>query len=422
MRTLFPIFAVALVLVVSAVAILQSAKSDEERAQAMWAEAEFMAFRAVEDESCLARAGALFTRAIHLARHKAPIYVSFGQSNSSSHWELLHMLNSAMVAGLIEESPPPQPTPRWLVWLDLEIQQSLQRGTSRVVTGDTLEGHLEKLSRRMLHGSSLSLRCYQAAVAEDPNYMPAWSALSMAADGELRDWALQEWANRDPENALPLYLRAWDIWETSKDTAAVLQLVAAGNQRAGMERYEREWTAVNPRGTWPREFAEAAGLESTTPVTTQGLKNFAWQQARMWDWADRSWEPMKRFPYELLGEEKDSIPIEFPPGYSRLDVAELMEGMGCTSIHSSPPNSLDVIFGRMARLRARGADEFELEMRKTFTDWILRENEERKRTLPAQLRGEFDYSAWVSDSLLQETLQPAFELFPDACSTQELSP
>lgn len=411
MRSSLPIIAVVFVLVLAFVAIHQNVVSDEQRAQALWAEAELMAFRAIEDESCHERAAELFTQAIQLASHKAPIYVAFGQSDSSSAWELEQLLDNTITSGVLEESPLSPNALRWLSRLDTEIQRSLRRGASRVLTGATLEVHLETLSQRVLNGSPLSLRCYQAAVADDPSYLAGWTALSMAADGELRERALQEWAKRDTNNALPLYMQAYDAWEKSRDIAAVLRLVAEGNQRDRFVRYERDWPSVDPPGTWPAPFAGEAGLEASTPVTTLGLKNFAWHQGKLWEWTDQLCRPVRHLPSELLGLGRDLVPPQLPPGYSRSDVVTLMEEMCNKSILSTPPYWMDVTFGLNSRRVVRGtSDELNRETRAKLGSWIDREQAERKRTFAAQMRGEFDYSTWVRNSLYEDVQQFAEEL------------
>jgi hypothetical protein len=107
-----------------------------------------------------------------------------------------------------------------------------------------LERSLAKLSRvfptsdrdrqdafvRYLNGESeFAEQCYLAAVAECPDYIPAWAKLGLNAEGPVRAFALQEWMLRDSGNSLPCYFLAADV--VSVDPSEAIRWIERGNRR-----------------------------------------------------------------------------------------------------------------------------------------------------------------------------------------------
>jgi len=78
---------------------------------------------------------------------------------------------------------------------------------------------------------------YRKAVAADPTMKYAWLKLAILAEGPEQFQALDAVSALDPENPIPVYIRAWASME-GDDDAAFLALLAKGNAMTGCCFYE----------------------------------------------------------------------------------------------------------------------------------------------------------------------------------------
>ncbi len=293
-----PLCITALVVSVCSIRINQNEEAQRlspDQVDQLWANALWETLLAFEDDAHEERMADFFTFAIEHAGNKAPIYVSYGV-NDSGAWRIGQAFHESLPSVMIEGStlsPLPNNAP-WRVRLDRQIRKSLAKQTTRFLTGKSAEEHFEYLGNLMNSGTDLSVLCFQAAVAEDPNYIPGWYFLAMYSEGEQRRKALQEWARRDPENAFPLYLLATYALEQAVDAVEPesrgfvtlplddffklqLRLIEQGNKRSLHRQYEADWPKTAPQAKWLDAgdwVCTFEGLDES-PVTILGLKNWS---------------------------------------------------------------------------------------------------------------------------------------------------
>lgn len=93
--------------------------------------------------------------------------------------------------------------------------------------------HDEAFNRFFQGRSDFAQDCCLAAVAECPDYLPAWVKLALNSEGPLRTFALRNWLQRDPENALPSYFLAAEI--ATQDPELAIHWIEQGNSRRRCE-------------------------------------------------------------------------------------------------------------------------------------------------------------------------------------------
>ena len=260
---------------------------DEEAADQLWANALWYAYLAFEDDIHEEEMGRSFASAISTAKHKAPIYVSFGV-NDSGGWRLNSVLEEAVLSAVIEEDFDSTHTSNPKSWRD-KFQSQLRRSLSKAITGDTLEGHFDDIQTLMTSGTDTSLLCFQAAIAEDPTYLPARFYLALYSEGELKAKSLSEWATIDEQNALPLYLRAETMWNieydefgesiigVSGDYQKALSLIELANEKPFVRSYSVDWPSASPNAEWNLvpSLTQKFPVLKDKPVTLLALKNWS---------------------------------------------------------------------------------------------------------------------------------------------------
>jgi hypothetical protein len=183
-------------------------------------------------------AAKLFTAALSRAKHKAPIYVSFGDTTTGvTSW--IEGLNGAMetMVGQLAQGLSSQ---QGQLARKAGAGGNGQMDALNKVFTDSFRKGAARVGAKFLAGQKAAnneaVVCYLAAVAEDPACNVAWQRLAVASTGDLRARAVAEFIKHDPENALPYYLRA-SFEVDRKDLAAALKSVQQGNAKAVCRMY-----------------------------------------------------------------------------------------------------------------------------------------------------------------------------------------
>jgi tetratricopeptide (TPR) repeat protein len=203
----------------------------EDSSDELWA-------RAVWLSSCGAssdQVARVFGAALSRAKKRAPIYVSFGDALTALG--LFDSLAGGMelVVGRLTADTSAHAK-------DLEHAPNEQERAKVLekVFSDSFKKSANQLLTQLLKNESAARQkaaaCYLAAVAEDPEYKPAWQRLAFLLKGAPRDQVVADFVRRDPENAVPYYLRA--IAEIDRgDLGAALSSVQLGNGKTVCRTY-----------------------------------------------------------------------------------------------------------------------------------------------------------------------------------------
>jgi tetratricopeptide (TPR) repeat protein len=203
----------------------------EDSSDELWA-------RAVWLSSCGAssdQVARVFGAALSRAKKRAPIYVSFGDAltalglfdSLSGGMELVVgrlTADSSAHAKDLEHAPNEQERAKVL---EKVFSDSFKKSANQLLT---------QLLKKESGARQKAAACYLAAVAEDPEYKPAWQRLAFLLKGAPRDQVVADFVRRDPDNALPYYLRA--IAEIDRgDLGAALSSVQLGNGKTVCRTY-----------------------------------------------------------------------------------------------------------------------------------------------------------------------------------------
>ncbi len=234
----------------------------------------------------------LFVAAIDRAQRKAPIYVSFGDNASGAL--MMKEQFDALVAAVqtnIEETiekgvaaHATQINPDLPDAATAALKVIVQESYGKALEGRQVESAMQELQRLTDAKGNASIACYVAAVAQDPQYLPAWYRLAAYADGERQTLAIRELQRRDPRNALAWYIAGARAAEAD-DLAAALAAVEQGNALPECRWYPSElpasFTLVLPMTP---ELAEL-GLAGRR-LNATGLKQFVRAAEAQFAWAD----------------------------------------------------------------------------------------------------------------------------------------
>jgi hypothetical protein len=182
-----------------------------------------------------------------------------------------------------------------------------------------------------------SIPCYLAAIAESPNYTPAWCALALAATGDLKLWALREWSERDPKNALPVLLHAAAV--VDRDDVEAVTLIEMGAHRPEC----REPHPLPPRTFMLRypDREELAEMKLTdTQVNEIALRNLIWlsESPRIWGTPSRE----LRFLWGTLRADAETAYVNGDRDRALLLAATLLRLGNCLFTNSAADDDLGI--------------------------------------------------------------------------------
>lgn len=278
--------------------ILPSANIRQQLAEQLWANACWHALFTFEDETQEEKMAECFINAIELTEEKAPIYVAYGVFDSGV-FRLADQFESLILSALLEHdvaeiNKEGQHSEKSLA---IKFEQLVRRSLSKALTGNSLRGHLDEIQNLMWNGTHLSEICFQAAIAEDPQYLPAWYYLAHATEGEKKRKVLKEWSIPEPNNALPKFLLANELWkpqykkvEKPQDKKLVhvgegyeeaIQMVKAGIDCEYFQVHSQDWPTTDPQHSWNDSPTLLNAISQRLPdvkleetqTTTQGVKN-----------------------------------------------------------------------------------------------------------------------------------------------------
>jgi hypothetical protein len=276
-----------------------SASVDQLWAEALWAS--LPAVGASTDE-----AAKKFLAAIARTNRKAPILVSFGdQASGALHWK--------------EE-------------FDLVL--------ARIRFDGFDERLLASLDAR--ERTPTSIRCYVAAVADDPNYLPAWYRLAVHAEGDLQDRAIAELQRRDPQNAMGWYLQALRESKAGHP-AESLAALEAGNSLPECRWYPASFpercTLIVPDTKDARE-AGIAGLR----IDAVMLRKFISGSEGLFSWANPLTQLRSPIARQLFDEARAMAERGDRDGAIRR--FEAVHKLGLKLLQIMPCDSMQVLIGK----------------------------------------------------------------------------
>jgi hypothetical protein len=232
----------------------------------------------------------LLTAALSRSRDKAPIYFAFGDLTSGPH-RMLEMFSGVQARFQNE----------FRNQLEREIGEMLDAGAVKdqnvaaTVLNAALRDSYGKAAESVLKGvtefsdalqkdADASVMYYVAAVAEDPDYKPAWFRLAKYAKGDLRLRAISRLIQLDPGNAMPYFLRAVAEAEAG-DLTAAFKSVQFGQTKRECRCYPKDLpTQFDLRYPDREEFRDYGVVGKPVPPST-----FAWLVQRLDDafaWRD----------------------------------------------------------------------------------------------------------------------------------------
>lgn len=269
----------------------------------LWAEAIFLSFPT--SESPVETVRSRLTAALLRAERKAPLYRTLSTLDSSPLRlrELFdgdfaasdRTLAAAIAAGTTENAPLLRNAPPAVV--EQTLRQILARSLRRTHGPQQLVERAVDINEIMRHGMGFSRECLAAALAEEPDYAPAWFDLAVKASPEELDRATQNFLRADPENALPYLLRAgWFSDQEDFDEAAGLIEIAATKRHCRV--YEAEFPADfelrYPDTPLFREL-DLVGQR----LTPAALRNMSHLADADWNWSDPVTRSLGTLAYRL---------------------------------------------------------------------------------------------------------------------------
>ena len=202
-------------------------------ARAIW---QSFAFEDASEQQIMAN----FAAALSRAAKKAPIYVSLGDAQDGP--ASLKMMLDKTVATVEKELVNDVESRKSGDDLNSKdailrsVQKNIEAWRRESVVKRTVMDTIDKLLDARDDRQDAAIDFYLAAIAEDPNYLPAWHRLATHAEGEQLDYAIRGFIERDPDNALPLYMLAARQIERG-DYQAARKSVEAGNRKPKCQWY-----------------------------------------------------------------------------------------------------------------------------------------------------------------------------------------
>ncbi len=227
LRNISMLVSVALILLLST---SRAAESDD-----LWARALF--FSSCYTNTTVEQVEALFFNALQKAERKGPIFVSLGDycSGPAPARQTLHSMSASIQDDI---KPDLEKETEGLIPLDDKQSDAkierLAKSLSELVNR-SLRNHFDemKMIEAVITGpQSKALRYYLAAAAEDPKLSIAWFRIAMnqQANDKLKQKARSNFVMRNPDNALPHYLEAFDNLDREQLPSALL-LLRKGNRK-----------------------------------------------------------------------------------------------------------------------------------------------------------------------------------------------
>ena len=230
-----------------------NAKTSSDLSDQDWAKAIWLSLPFSEGDS--EEASAAFASALRQAKHKAPIYVAMGDTDSGPQ------LIGEMVNKFAQDYERGQ----------VRGQSDIQKGVDAVV-------------ERIKHGSDHTQACYFAAITADPTYKPAWFRLAKFGDEKTAQEALNELQRLDPDNALLDYLQAAKAMKAGNSSEA-LDRIRLGNPKPACCLYRNQLpTKFHLRYTDEDSFSKAGISGKRIPVS--GFAFLVLKVDQMWAWSD----------------------------------------------------------------------------------------------------------------------------------------
>lgn len=108
------------------------------------------------------------------------------------------------------------------------------------------------------------------AVTHDPSMIAAWAKLAESSDQEIAFAAIDAWAEREPDNALPFYAKAIVLSRAANHSdpldVAVIEALEEGNRRSDCRVPEKPWP-VNFELSFPESLPDDGAEFAGQPVS-----------------------------------------------------------------------------------------------------------------------------------------------------------
>ncbi len=352
--------------------------SERDSAEDLWARALWLSVpvnKASSDE-----VAGLFTAALSRAKIKAPIYVSFGDTASGPNIiretfeRATQTMSDAVVAdiasGVIERSKTAQGLKGEAAsrFLEQIIQDSFRHATQH----EGVLREINALSKTIIEGTDASAMYYLAAIAEDPEFKPAWLRLATRAKGAKRASAAEAFIRHDPENAIPYYLRAMAEIETG-DLVAALKSVQMGNSKTVCRFYSSPrpttFTLQYPDNEMSREYGvvgESLGSNGLDYLVDSFDQLFAWANPLDHDIRDIARnlveEGVRRRRSGRVASAIEYLEATYEMGFRLMraeprDGLTLLTGVGCAGAAHDDLKSVYQSLGEKAKLQRLSESE-----------------------------------------------------------------
>jgi tetratricopeptide (TPR) repeat protein len=273
-----------------------------------------------------------FTAALKNANTKAPIYVSFGDAASGP----AHIRESFNKAA------------------DTHLPQIKALANQEPAQRKKVLALLDKLTEEFEGRTDASLIYYQAAIAEDPDYLPAWFRLAKHAEGERSERAIRGFMERDPKNALAFYMLAAKQVERG-DFEAALRSLQTGNSKPKCQWYPAP-IPKTIRSNYPSDkFTERYDVAGK-PIAREALMFLIDRYNALFSWADPLPSALRNIGYEFTDKAE-----QLKSDGKLQQAAELLEAakeMGLRLISVTPRDSqltgmgMGIVSHRQAALRS----------------------------------------------------------------------
>jgi hypothetical protein len=278
----------------------------------LWARALWISLPPYDAES--EQVASLFIAAIERAKEKAPIYVSFGQTDSGpSHYkqmlegltaalqeEVANEIEKEVESGKLEETLKQADSPA----AEKRLREMMGKAYSKAGKSPKFRQELEGLAKTMTEGTGAAERYYLAALAEDPNYLPAHYFLAAESEGMLHEEAVANFVRHDPDNALGYYLQA-DIAIEKNDLAGALRFVEQGNKAKTYRTYESPLPQKFSLRYPQREDLQTFGVAGE-PITMDAFHTLVRLDEERWSWNDPVRTKVRGITYSFEEQAKKS--------------------------------------------------------------------------------------------------------------------